>query len=440
MEMLSGEMKKAVLVWISADDHLVEETRELCLSAGYDVISEIRQSKRAPDPKFYIGPGKIAEVKEVEDAEYLVTPADLEPSQIFNMGKASALMVSDRIRLVLELFRSRATSPEARLQVEMADLRYQLPILKEYIHHGTLTDRPGFLAGGEYRVDYYHEMARKRMAHIRDQLQLQRRRRGRTRSLRKRKGSHLVSVAGYTNAGKSTLVNAISDAKMPEKSVDTADRMFTTIATATRKMKGGRDCIITDTVGFIRDLPPWLVEGFMSTLEEVFESDVVLLLVDISEPGEKVLRKTIDSLEVLKRGNCSGSIILVGNKIDKHPKEEQEMFIPEQDLPVDLLNMLESFVRVSSTTGEGLDTLLERISSLLPEILEITILLPLRPDIERVMGRIRKSSVGYSVQYHGKVARISCGMEERWANSIGKMIAEFGGSLSIKRSEELNKL
>jgi len=299
----------------------------------------------------------------------------------------------------------------------MADLRYQLPILREFIHQGTLSDRPGFLAGGEYRVDYYYEMARKRMSHIKNQLSTLRRRRERTRSLRKRRGSHLVAVAGYTNAGKSTLVNVISDAKMPEKSVDTADRMFTTIATSTRKMKGNRDCIVTDTVGFIRDLPPWLVEGFMSTLEEVFESDIILLLVDASDNLEKVIRKTNDSLYILKKGDCRGKIILVMNKMDS-VLEDSDIFKPERDLSFDTYNLIEEVVEVSARNEEGIEDLMDRIGANLPDLIDVIISLPLTQNSEMVLKRIRKSAKDLNIEYSGTSASITCRMEERWARSI----------------------
>ncbi len=431
MENSPSDRKNAVLVWISEDDDLVDETKELCSSAGYTIIAEVRQSKDQPHTRYYIGPGKIIELKDIEGIDHLITPVDLTPSQIFNMGKMSGLTVVDRIRVVLELFRSRATSPEARLQVEMADLKYQLPILREFIHQGTLSDRPGFLAGGEYRVDYYYEMARKRMAHIKDQLRILRKRRGMTRTLRKRRGSHLVAVAGYTNSGKSTLLNAISDARMPEKSVDTADRMFTTIATSTRKMKGDRDCIITDTVGFIRDLPPWLVEGFMSTLEEVFESDIILLLVDASEDKEKATRKTLDSLDILRRGNCSGKIILVMNKMDAI-LEGSDHIIPERDLPFEYFNTIDAQIEISARNEEGLEDLIKSIEALLPDLFRVRIELPLTSGSERIMKIIRDRSIDLKIDYSGTLATIECRMEERWAMSLKKMLNAEGGSLDME--------
>ena len=429
---MTGEeiKREAILVWISEDDDLVNEARELCSSAGYRIVAEVRQSRDQPHTKYYIGPGKIIELQDIEGVSHLITPTDLSPSQIFNMGKMSGLIVVDRIRVVLELFRSRATSPESRLQVEIADLKYQLPILREFIHQGTLSDRPGFLAGGEYRVDYYYEMARKRMAHIKQQLAILRKRRGMTRTLRKRRGSHLVAVAGYTNAGKSTLLNAISDARMPEKSVDTADKMFTTIATSTRKMKGDRDCIITDTVGFIRDLPPWLVEGFMSTLEEVFESDIILLLVDASDEKQKATRKTLDSLDILRKGDCSGKIVLVMNKMDAI-LEGSDHFIPERDLPFEYFNLIDAQKEISARNLEGLEDLIEIIGTLLPDLFRVRIELPLSSGSERIMRDIRNRSIDLNIDYSGTIATIECRMEERWAMSLRKAVDSEGGSLDM---------
>lgn len=421
------EEKPSVLVWITADEDRVEETRELCASAGYDIISEVRQTRSSPEKRSYLGPGKLEEVAEMEGVEYLITPSDLDPSQVFRMGKVTGLKVVDRIRVVLDLFRSRATSPEARLQVELADLRYQLPILKEYIHQGTLSDRPGFLAGGEYRVDYYYEMANRRIAHIKEQLRIQRKRRGMTRALRKRRGLHLVAVAGYTNAGKSTLMNRIADADMPEKSVDTANRMFTTIATSTRKMKGKRDCIVTDTVGFIRDLPPWLVEGFMSTLEEVFEADIVLLLLDVSERRETAARKAVESLSILRKGNCRGKIVLVMNKIDR--EHEEEPFDPGSDLDPDLATMLDEKVRISAAEEVGIEVLLDIIDDLLPPLAGVEIRIPIQRLTKDLLSMIRKVSNSMNVRYTETEAVIECSLEERWVGSVAKNVDSHDGSL-----------
>jgi GTP-binding protein HflX len=435
MEDLLETKKPSVLAWISRDDERIEEIRELCDSAGYDIVAEVRQNRNRADPRSYIGPGKLEELKEIDCIEYLVTPSDLDPSQVFRMGKVTGLKVVDRIRVVLDLFKYRATSPEARLQVELADLKYQLPILKEYIHQGTLSDRPGFLAGGEYRVDYYYQMAGKRMAHIKEQLRLQRKRRGMTRALRKRRGLHLVAVAGYTNAGKSTLMNSISDTEIAQKFVDTENRMFTTIATSTRKMKGSRDCIVTDTVGFIRDLPPWLVEGFMSTLEEVFEADVVLLLMDVSDTRENAIRKVSDSLEILRKGNCRGKIILVMNKIDLIV--DTDSFDPEIDLDPDTGSMIDGYSRISARTGEGIEKLMDLIDEVLPALVKVIIRIPHEGSSREILGLIRKVSSGLNIEYENDGTIITSSLEERWAGSIEKALKPLGGKLErISRIHE----
>jgi len=420
---------RSVLAWISADDELVEETRELCLHAGYRVVREVRQKRREPDPKFYLGPGKIRELKDENDAEFVVTPTDLDPTQIFNISKATGLSVSDRIRVVLELFHSRATSPEARLQVEMADIRYQIPILREYIHQGTLSDRPGFMAGGEYRVDYYYEMARKRMAHIRELLRKERKRRGRTRYLRKRRGTYLVSVAGYTNAGKSTLVNALSRNTSPDKTLETADRMFTTIATSTRRMRGRRDCMITDTVGFIRALPPWLIEGFMSTLEELFSADVVLLVVDASEGREKIASRLGESMSILRNGNCSGRILLVLNKID----------LLDDDEPLSLLDMvqpgnmdmMDEVVPVSAASEEGISELIEAVNRVLPPTVSVSIRVPMTEYSPLIASWIHANTFDVRIVYTTESAVIKCRMEKRWMGHLEGILESVGGAILV---------
>jgi len=151
--MEAAHRKKAVLVWISADDHLIPETEELCRSAGYTIERRVHQTKKRPDPRCYLGTGKVEEIVKEDGIEHVIIPSDITPAQTYNLSSATGMAVTDRIRLILEIFRLRANSPESRLQVELADLHHQLPIVREYVHQGKLSEKPGFMAGGEYRID-----------------------------------------------------------------------------------------------------------------------------------------------------------------------------------------------------------------------------------------------------------------------------------------------
>ncbi|MFW3145744.1 MAG: GTPase HflX [Thermoplasmatota archaeon] len=423
--------KKAVLVWLQMDQHLIPEMRELCLSAGYIVEEEVCQKKNEPDPRFYLGAGKVEELLRFENIGVLIFATELTPSQIFNISSVTGKTIIDRTRIILDIFRDRASSPESRLQVEIADLRYQMPILREYIHQGKLSERPGFMAGGEYKIDYYYEMIKKRTALLRKKLQTERKRREQKRVLRKRKGLHTIAIAGYTNAGKSTLMNRLMDSRSEAKHIAEGKLLFTTIATSTRKMKGDRKCIISDTVGFITDLPPWLVEGFMSTLEEIFTADIVILVVDASESMAVINRKLKDSLSILRSGGTDGHILVVFNKIDKGGVFETE---PEPDILLNKVvdweqtNHISGAAAVSALNGSGIDELLGMVLEFLPPLIDVELRMPAGRRTFELASQLKRDwdlSVTYAddgyILLRGRI-------EERTAGYCFKKVEEEGGS------------
>ncbi|MGA1820925.1 MAG: GTPase HflX [Thermoplasmatota archaeon] len=429
-----GDPRYGIFVWIDQDKDRIDETLELCEAAGYSIIDELSQARSEPDPRFYIGSGKIDEISDLESAEsadYLIIPSDLTPDQTFHMRRATGKIVIDRIRLILEIFRMRANTPESRLQVELADLRHQLPIVREYVHKGKLSERPGFMAGGEYRVDYYYDMIRRRMSAISTELRQIRTRRSRTRRRRSRHGVHQISIAGYTNAGKSTLLNSLIEDGNADKETEVGARVFTTLSTSTRRMNGGRNCLITDTVGFIRDLPPWLVEGFMSTLEEVFESEIILLVVDLSDREGEISRKLADSLEILANGDAAGGIIIVGNKLDLCGGREVNEI--EKELYSMIRGSASGLIRgislVSADTGEGIDELIGSIHGLLPVMMKMDFELPHSPGGEAALSGMRKRWSTVDVEYRSAGISGSVEIEERWIGTLRKLIETGGGRL-----------
>lgn len=305
---------------------------ELIYAEGSSLVDTVHQRRSQPDPQYHLGTGKLEEARHrmhEAGATLVVVNAALKPNQIFNLqqffagnydgldpgrlgsrvegraektsnrtrDKTSAhdIEVWDRTRLILEIFRERARSPEARLQVELAQLTYETPLVKETIHLAKKGEHPGFLGGGEYEVNQYYDMMKKRMVRIRRDLEKMRRERGLRRKHRRRGGYHLVSLAGYTNAGKSSLLRALAPAPTLVE-----NRYFSTLSTKTRRAASDkRDILVTDTVGFIEDLPPWLVEAFHSTLEEIAFSDVTLLVLDASDPIEEMARRLRSSLRIL---------------------------------------------------------------------------------------------------------------------------------------------
>jgi GTP-binding protein HflX len=348
-------------------DRDTAEIEALAGSAGMRVVRTFVQRIDSPNPKFHIGEGKVEEVARYlkpggngEGARGpLVAPAlavfngDLKPTQVFHLEKALGIPVFDRVRLILEIFTLRANSPEARLQVELAHLQYDVPLVREYIHRTRTGEHPGlFFAGGAYQVDDYYEMIKARMARIRRELSRIGGERAQRRKTRRRGGQALLALAGYTNAGKSALFRALTD-----EHVAVDDELFTTLSTTTRRLRmplQGSKALLSDTVGFIRNLPPWLVEAFLSTLEEVFLSDAIILVVDLSDPLEEMLSKLGTTLGILRKGARPVPVIAAFNKTDIVDHRVADAAVAAAlarfGLPLNC--------RISAATGEGLPGLL----------------------------------------------------------------------------------
>lgn len=293
----------------------LQEIRALIASAGYRLRGEFVQRRSRPDPRHYVGKGKLEELrKEVQSSgvQAIIVAGTLRPAQHYELERALKVQCFDRLRLILEIFTQRANNREAKLQVELAMLQYEIPILKEWIHAGVAGERPGFMAGGEYRVDAYYETVKRKMVKDRATLSQIRKERALRREHRQRRDFRQVSITGYANAGKSSLFNALSGERVL---VD--DRAFTTLSTTTRALDGARTRILlTDTVGLVSDVPLWLVEAFRSTFEEVHASDLVILLFDVSDSLEDFEEKVRLATGILLPGAAAERILPVLTKID----------------------------------------------------------------------------------------------------------------------------
>ncbi|NIP34746.1 MAG: GTPase HflX [Thermoplasmata archaeon] len=273
------------------------------------------QRRDRPDPRTYVGRGKVEEVgdavKEVE-ADLVIVDDQLKPSQVHNVQSVVGVEVFDRIRLILEIFTRRARSQEAKLQVELATLQHRIPLVKETINLLKKGERPGLLAGGEVGTAQYLREIRQRMAKIKRELEDAKRVRSVRRKHRRRRSFVTVSVAGYTNAGKTSALNMLTEA-----GAEVDSRYFSTLSPLSRTVEGVESrVLINDTVGFIEDLPPWLIEAFESTLEEVYDADLVILVIDASEDLEVMERKIRTSLEIIKRDEDVPPILFLLNKVD----------------------------------------------------------------------------------------------------------------------------
>lgn len=305
-------MRRCIVVSIRED---TVEIVALVDSLGFELLDTVVQRRDVPDPRSYLGRGKVEEVKDSAkelEADLLVVDDELKPSQVHNLQAGTGVEVYDRIRLILEIFTRRARSQEAKLQVEMATLRHRIPLVKETINLLKKGERPGLLAGGEVGTHQYLREIRQRMAKIQRELEDIKRVRSVRRKHRRRRAFVTVSVAGYTNAGKTSALNM-----MTEAGAEVDSRYFSTLSPLSRTVEGVESrVLINDTVGFIEDLPPWLIEAFESTLEEVYDADLVILVIDASETMEVIERKVRTSLEIIKRDEDVPPILFLLNKVD----------------------------------------------------------------------------------------------------------------------------
>ena len=329
------------------DDEL-DELALLVDSAGADVVGRVVQRRDAPDPATFVGRGKAEEIAELSrslDVDTVVFDDELTPAQHRNLEKLFGRTAIDRTAVILDIFAQNARSPEGKAQVELALLRYRLPRLRG--RGSALSQQAGGIGTrgpGETQL----EVDRRRLVRRMHRLEADLREVERTRTLQRRsraRGRHReLALVGYTNAGKSTLLNRLTDARVPA-----ADRLFVTLDPRTRQLSlpGGETVLVTDTVGFVRKLPHELVEAFRSTLDSVHLSDLVVHVADASAPNTAAQIAAVH--EVLGEiGAAEVPELVVVNKADKAPEEAKV-----------LAHAIEGSVLISARTGEGIDDLLQ---------------------------------------------------------------------------------
>jgi GTP-binding protein HflX len=293
------------------------ELRELARTAGVEPIGELVQQRERPDPRTYVGKGKLAELQDVfkhSSAESLIVDDELTPVQQKRLEDALQARVVDRTQLILDIFAQHAVSAEGKLQVELAQLEYNLPRMRGLWQHlERLGGGVGTRGPGESQLETDRRLARRRVTLLRERLRRLAKQRATRRKSRRRSETPTIALAGYTNVGKSTLLNALTDAGV---SVD--DRLFETLDPTTRGFEvDGRRYLVTDTVGFIRRLPHQLVEGFSATLEETLVADLVLHVVDASATDDE-LDAQLEAVQAVLSEIGAGElpVELVLNKID----------------------------------------------------------------------------------------------------------------------------
>jgi GTP-binding protein HflX len=350
------------------DGDPLAELKELLRTAGVATAGEATQQRPQPDPDRYFGRGRLQELKgeiSAAGANLVACDDELAPRQERNLEAALGVPVIDRTSVILDIFADHAHSAEGKLQVELAQLEYNMARMRGlWTHLERLGGGIGTRGPGETQIETDRRLARDRIAALRRRLARLERNRGVMRARRERSSLPRVALAGYTNAGKSTLLNALTGAE-----VEVRDRLFHTLDPTTRTFElSGRDYLLTDTVGFIEKLPHQLVEAFKATLEETVLADLILHVVDASAPEERRLAYMQAVDEVLEEiGAGDKPRLLVFNKVDLLSEEERRE--GELDHPEAVL--------ISAQEGEGLEGLCERIEAAFEETLtEVELLIP----------------------------------------------------------------
>jgi GTP-binding protein HflX len=376
------------------------ELKELLRTAGVATAGEATQQRAAPDPDRYFGRGRLAELKEQAlacDANLVACDDELAPRQERNLEAALGVPVIDRTAVILDIFADHAHSAEGKLQVELAQLEYNLARMRGlWTHLERLGGGIGTRGPGETQIETDRRLARDRIAALRRRLARLERNRGVMRARRERSSIPRVALAGYTNAGKSTLLNAITGAE-----VGVGDRLFHTLDPTTRSFElSGRDYLLTDTVGFIEKLPHQLVEAFKATLEETVLADLIVHVVDASAPEERHLVDMAAVDEVLEEiGAGEKPRLLVLNKAD----------LLEEDARHEVGLRHADAVLVSALTGEGLDVLRGRIEEAFEETLaDVELLVPYAEgarlhELYEVAGELERTEREDGVLVHARV-------------------------------------
>ena len=360
MEEIKKEIiEKVILVAVADQDvreaeESLDELEELVKTAGAVVAARVIQVREAPHPGTYIGKGKIDEVKALlygTDAIGIVCDDELSPAQYHNLQDALEIKVIDRTVMILDIFAKRASTSEGKLQVELAQLRYRAShLVGGRSELSRLGGGIGTRGPGEQKLEMDRRLIKERITLVKRELEQVKRTRELTRKKRQENPTPVVAIVGYTNAGKSTLLNYLTGA-----GVLSEDQLFATLDPTTRKLvrEDGEEMLFTDTVGFIRKLPHHLIRAFRSTLEEAKYADIILHVVDCSNPDLDMQMYTVyETLRKLEIGDKQ--IVTAFNKIDRLEGEQVL-----KDLRADRT------VRISARSGEGVEEMLDALSELL---------------------------------------------------------------------------
>ncbi len=358
-------VNRARALLLVADDvgeNRIREFQLLSEAGGYEVLDTIVQRRR-PDTRYYLGIGKLSYVESLIGSlrpDVVITYHQLNPIQYVNLERRLRVRVMDRILLILEIFERRAGSREAKLQIELTRLRLEIPRIREFIRLAKMGEQIGFYGGGEYAIEAYYRHMVRRAAHIRRELNAIRKRREMLVLRRKDYGLPQVALTGYTSAGKTTLFNRLA---REDKYVD--GKPFATLDTYSRLVNfNGVNAILTDTIGFIDDLPPLLIESFYATIAEVLNADLVLFMMDVSDDYQEFTRKFVSSVRIFNDlGIPRSKVLPILNKVDLTDG------IDISDKVSLVKGEFGSYVLISAKTGVGIDDLRSAVRSRLEPLI-----------------------------------------------------------------------
>ena len=358
---IKEEKERVILVGVSTRENddtedSLDELKDLVKTAGAEVVGRVIQKRELVHPGTYVGKGKIEEIRELLwelDATGIVCDDELSPAQMNNLTDILDVKVMDRTMVILDIFAGRASTSEGKIQVELAQLKYRQ---SQLTGAGRAMSRLGGGIGtrgpGEKKLEMDRRLIKNRIAQLNRELREVKRHRELTREQRTKNRIHVVAIVGYTNAGKSTLLNTLTGAGVLQE-----DQLFATLdpTTRSRKLPSGQKILLTDTVGFIRKLPHHLIDAFKSTLEEAKYADLILHVVDASNPQMDeqmyVVYETLQRLEAMDK-----PVVTAFNKMDRIGES-----LTVRDFKADRI------VQVSAKTGEGLEALLQAIEEILRE-------------------------------------------------------------------------
>jgi GTP-binding protein HflX len=377
---------------------------------------------RERDPSFQIGRGKaeeLANLVKAKKAEKVIFDNELKPLQAYNLAKETGVEVIDRFQLILEIFARRASTTEAKMQIELAKLRYELPRAKERVKLAKMGEQPGFMGLGAYQVELYYQTIKRQIHHLRSKLKTVGKKRSLHRARRLELGFATISLAGYTNAGKSSIFNSLA-----KETVPVGVGLFTTLSTATRVINlFNRKVLLTDTVGFIDRLPLTLIEAFHSTLEETVFSDVILLVVDLSEPLGDIERKLTVSLDTIQTIGATGvPIVTALNKTDLLKQNELQEKIES------LKNLAPNLVPVSAIDKTNMPLLEQQLIQQLKQYVRASFSIPSNSNYAVFLNWLFSRADVQNIQYEADKVYAVFESVPWFAEKVREKVFELGGT------------